>query len=678
MDADKIKQFLIYNFEKFILLLVVAASGFLIYQGVKLPNFLEEQQPDRLTQRATQAKSDIDENHNEQIIPERLPTFDILAKTRERDKPVDGSAYKFSKTWDGGSARSVVRRQDPQLFPPIALIADSVVTTISVRNGKGDPEGYFLASLEDAEPVERVEKKERRPSRRDRRMAGGMGGMDEEMMGMDMMMGGEDMMDMMGMGGMGEDMMGSTGSSRSFNSKHDHGYRPLSGASEKFPPMPTVSWFVAGRAVVPHKELYEAYEMALRDAEGYNPIRDTPVYYNMEVQRADVTNKKVDALVEADWVNIWDRLRYTKLAAQYWSGFAPEIVPNDYRHEAFSLWTPPVLIDDYRDFASHPLIPTMPWKELRALQNPVDDDDDALKTWSPDEGFGGEDDNVVLVAPGEAGGGFGSGDEMMDASMGMDMEMDMGMGMGGMSFGRGQVEKDPVEYKLVRFYDLAGSFKNAAQAGRNYVYRVRYSVSDPNFPASRVLQPKTGNLAPEVIDRVQKLMATAGETNKRNYERWSDWSAPSDPVMLSAPEQHFAGPVTPGTVNVWQVQGKNVPYTRDAPKAKMIASQFVQSVGTRVPMALDVTEGTVLSHKAESADVVDPITLKVKKLPDAEIVSATTIVDIDGGHKLKIVDELTEPGMMLLFDPLGGLKVTDDIGDQEMYRVYNYSEERGE
>ncbi|MFK8112341.1 MAG: hypothetical protein AB8B91_09070 [Rubripirellula sp.] len=673
MDGEKIKQFMLYNFEKLILVFVIAGSGFLVYQGMQLPNFLQEEQPDRLAQRATQAKSDIDLDHSDAIIPERIPDFDIWGKTNELYDPVDGTAYKLPKTWDDVSARSVVRRQDPQLFPPRALIASSVVTTIAVQNKSGDPEGYFLASLEDADPVEVVEKK---APRKKRSRGRGMG-MDEEMMGMgDMEM--EMDMEMMGMGmgmdtGMGEL---SAGAGRRFDSKKDFGYRPPpAGTNEKRPPMPSVSWFVAGRAVVPHKELYESYEMALKDAEGYMPIRDTPVYFNMEVQRADVTTKKVEDVAEADWVNIWDRLRYTKLAAQMWSGFAPEIVPDDYRHEAFSLWIPPVLLDDYASFATHPQVPMISQKELNMLLNSEVEVDNGPGDFSLEDD---EDDGTSLVGPGQTGNMGGEGYEDMGMGMEMDMEMDMGMGMGGMAFGRGQVEKDPVDFKLARFYDLVGTWKNAARAGRTYVYRIRYSVSDPNFPASRVLQPKTGNLAPEVIDRVQKLMAQAGETQKRSYERWSDWSAPSEPVVLAAPEQQFAGPITPGTTNMWQVQGKTIPYRRDPPKGKMIASQFVESIGTRIPLAMDVTEGTVLSHKVESADVVDPITLKVKKLPDAEIVSGTTIVSLDGGSKLQITDDLTEPGMMLMFNPLGGLKVTDDIDGQEFYRIYNYSDEKGE
>ncbi len=162
------------------------------------------------------------------------------------------------------------------------------------------------------------------------------------------------------------------------------------------------------------------------------------------------------------------------------------------------------------------------------------------------------------------------------------------------------------------------------------------------------------------------------------FRRWSEWSEPTEPTGLPSLEHYFAGPVEHGTVNTWKVAGKDVDYTRDPPTAKIVASQYDLNTGARIPMQLDVTEGTVLSHKAEFADVVDPITLSVKKLPDPELVSGTTVVDVDGGIPLKISDDLKSPGIMLFFDQMGQLKVVNEVGDQEMYRVYTYADERGE
>ncbi len=672
MDADKIKEFLLFHFEKMILVVVIGASAFLVYKGLQLPNFLEKQQPSRLAEQATQVKAAIDEDHNPAIIPDREPTFDILGQTKKLYTAVEPSGYDLIP-WEGKKEGSIVRRQDPALLAPRSLITTPVVASIAVRGSTTDAAAYTLASLEAAEPLEKVEAPKPRESRRSRR---GRGGMDEmmmeDMMGGDMeqLMMEEMMMDMGDMGGGGS--MGG-GPTRRFDSKYDYGVRPTK-TDDKRNPEPSVGIFIAGRAVVPHKELYEAYELALKDADQYDPrIRDKPAYFNLEVQRADVTDKPVDQLVEADWVKIWDRTLYTKLAALRWSGFAPEIVPEDYRNEALTMWIPPVLLDDYTAYATHPLVPMVDQKELKKLLN-QDDEEVEIKEFSLED-----DDDMSLVNPGQRAPMGGMGMEMgMEGSMDMEMEMDgMMMGMGMAMFGGGGIEVDPVDYKLIRFYDFAG-FRNSPQFGRKYVYRIRYAVNDPNFPFLHTIQPKVSSLAPDVAKRVQELMTKAIEDRERSFQRWSEWSEPSEPTSLPTLEQVFAGPVDPGTINVWKVAGKDVEYTRDPPTAKIVASQFDPQLGARIPMRLEVTEGSVLSHKAEAADVIDPITLNVKKLPDAELVSGTTIIDLGGGSPLSISEGLTEPGRMLLFDQSGELRVTSELDDLESYRIYSFADERGE
>lgn len=663
MDSDKLKNFFVYHFEKMILVLVIAASGFLLYSGWQLPNFLDTQRPDRLTTKANEVKSSIDVDHNAQILPDRLPTFDIVKETARVDTPVDPSDYSLPQTWSGKSPNSIVRRLDPQLIAPRSLIVKPVVASIAIR-GALEKDTYALALLDPADEVEKVEKPKPRENRRSRRAS-----MMEQMMGG----GGDEMMDM-GMDMMSE-MMDSTtssaGAGRRFDSKFDLGVRP-NATEDKRNPQPSVGWFIAGTAVVPHKELYEIFKESLQDADLYDPRRDTPFYWDLKVQRADVTDKPVDQLAEGDWVEIWNRLKYTQLAALRWSGFAPELVPSDYRDDALTMWIPPVLLDDYRSFALHPLIPMLSQKDLENAAKAGEVQED-FREFTTDM-----EDDLTLVAPGQRGGGT-MGMMGMDYGMEMDsMGMDsMMMGMGMAMMGRGGLEANPVDYKLIRFYDFAG-FKGSPQFGRKYVYRIQYAVNDPNFPFLETLQPKVSSLSPDVAQRVQGQMEKAIKDGSRDFLRWSEWSEPTEPVSLPSLEQWFAGPVDPGTINVWKVGGKDVEYTRDAPTAKIVTSQFDIVTGARIPMQLEITEGSLLSHKAESADVIDPVSLSIKKLPDAELVSGTTVVDLDGGAPLKITSDLKSPGLMLLFDQTGQLRVSDEVGDQRMYRIYSFAEERGE
>ncbi len=501
--------------------------------------------------------------------------------------------------------------------------------------------------------------------------------MNADEMGMGMGMGMEDMgmdqggmMDMMG-GGTASGMAGATGPIRKLDKAFDFGVRPVA-TSDKRNPAPSIGWFIAGTALLPHREIYEAYEMALKDADAYDPRRDTPLYFNFEVERADVTDKPIGQLADADWVQVWHLKRYAELADGYWSGYAPEIVNADYREDQLTVWIPPVLLDDYRPWSLHPRIPMLSQAEL--TKNTL-----LLEEKKKNENQGDfefdKDNNVELALPGAASGGM-AGYGGMD--MGMDSS-DMMSGGGMMMMGRGKVEQDPVEHKLMRFYDFAVSkiFKNGAVFGRTYVYRMRYAVIDPNFPASQTMQPKTSSLAPEVARRVMDKMSDAVKQKKRDFQRWSEWSEPSEPATLPTLESYLAGPVESGNSSTWAVAGRPVEYQRDAPKAKMVVSQFIPQYGVKVPMEMEVFEGSVLSHKAETAEVVDPITLEIKKMPEPDFVSTTTVVDLEGGKPLKIAEDLTEPGMILLFDQSGQLRLSEEIDDLELFRIKTAAVEKG-
>lgn len=665
MDAQKITDFFKYHIEKIILVVVVAVSGFLLYQGFQIPHYTDKQQPDRLAAEATEVRNAIDEDHNDAIIPERVPDFDIVKATERRDQPVNASLYRLDYPWQGKGEQSIVRRSDPMLVPPQQLLVSGVTRVIAIRSAK---EEYELTKLEPADEVEKVEKpKPRTRGRRGRNMM-----MEDMMGGMEEMMDMEGMMDDMGDMGDMESMGSMAGSGRRLAPEYNFGLKNPVPTRDKRYPSPRVSMFIAGTAVIPHRQIYENYEQALGDAEGYNPRRDTPFYYDFEVQRADVTDKSVDQLAQGDWINVWNRLMYTQVAAALWSGFAPEIVPADYRND-LTMWIPPVLLDDYRSFSLHPAVPLKTQDQLKREELGTEE---VIEEVDESTIF----DRGQLRGPGAARGQFGGGEDMdmMDDMMEMEDDM-MGMGMGMMgAFGARGLEVDPVEYQLLRFYDFYAIGKNQPKPGRKYVYRLRFAVNDPNFPANPEMQPKVNSLAPDATVRVLEKMEQASQTKKRDFKRWTDWSEPSDPVSLADLQEYYAGPVDPGTTYDWTIGGRKVSYPRDSPKAKILASQYNTEYNTRVPMELDVTEGSVLSHKQEFADVVDPITLEIKKLPDPEIISQTTIIDLDGGTKLSITtDDLKAPGMMLLYDNEGKLKVTDDVVDQEYYRIYTFADEKG-
>lgn len=694
MDADKIKNFFLLHGEKFVVALVIVASAWMVYGGLQMPDMRNEKQPDQLMADANQVRASIDDDHNEAILPIRVPTFDIVAETLKKQAPVDPTPYALPNLLERQEIESSLRRGDPILVAPLELRTSGHIESIAVQGARNR-----VTDLEDADELEKIEAPvARAPRSRSRgRGRGGMGmdgmgmdGMDMDGMGMDGM--GMDGMDMDGMGmdgmGMGMDGMGMDGSmmdsggKRQLSAEYNFGF-PVATASSSTTgsstkePGPQNAWFIAGSALLPHKVISESYREKLAEADGYLPIRDQPLYFNYEIQRAEVTNKTVDQLEDKDWIQIANRESDLKRAAFVWAGYAPELVHSDYRDVNLTGYIPPVLINDYSSFAVHPMIPKESRKELEQIEFLESQDDVEVDSA----------ENTELADLGSSTGmgmGMGGMDSGMDYGD-MDMDMDMGAGMGmsmgmGMSASMAMVEQDPVEHKIMRFYDFArGGDPKSPMPGRTYVYRIRYAVQDPNFPANPIQQPKSSTLQGDVYTRVQELMKQAVETKKRDFQRWSPWSEPSPPATLPGFNDYFAGPVEQSKLRSFDVAGRVVQYAKSPPKAKVLSLNHNVQFSASMPVWLDeITEGSALAAKGE-LEIIDPISLKVKKVPEAKALSGTTVIDLEGGQSLEIEDKdtLVEPGMMLIYDEFGGLKVSSEIDDQERYRIFSFAKERG-
>ncbi|WP_404309254.1 hypothetical protein [Neorhodopirellula lusitana] len=671
MDASKIKDFFIFHGEKIVVAVVVAASLWMIYGGLQMPDMRDEQQPDQLAAEANQVRTSIDDDHTEAIIGPRKETleFDIVAETEKRQTPVDPKPYELPHLLIPTEIDSSTRRQDPQLLAPLELLTSGHIETIAVLNGSNR-----LTSLEGADAVE-VTEQPVAPTRRTRRggRRGGMDEMESEMemememqmqMEMEMQMGGMGM----GMGGMGMDPTMAQGAQRHLNEKYNFGFHPGASTNSSTNTKPIgiqSAWFIAGTALLPHKQIADAFRTALFDADGYVPQRDQPLYFNYEIQRAEVTRKSVDQLAEDDWVLIGNRESDLKRAAYTWAGYAPELVPQDFRDINLTGYIPPVLLSDYSKFALHPKIPMM--SRDAKVQQELMESSAEVKEVNPDD--------LELAIPGSIG--FGGEDNF---GMGMGMGMEMGMNMG-MSESMNMVEVDPVDFKIMRFYDFArGGDPKSPLPGRKYVYRLRFAVQDPNFPANPLHQPKSSTLAREVYTRIQTLMTKAEETKKREFLQWSPWSEPSQPVSLPALNRYYTGPVEQPRKRTFQVAGREVKYSKSQPTAKALSLNHNVQYATVMPIyKKEVTEGSTMAHSGD-VELIDPITLSIKKAPDTKVLSGTTVVDIQGGRSLDMddSDKLKSPGMMLLFDESGGLKLKSEVGDQESYRIYSFADERGE
>jgi hypothetical protein len=708
MDSDKIKNFVLYNFEKAIVLAVIGISGFLIYSGSQKPDITKKHDPEQLVSRASEVKRQVDDDHTEAVMAERRETFaiNIAEKLAEYRNPIPADSYRAQATWDmSKTVTEKVRRQDPELFKPVGVQATGVIASMAYRSTDGS---YTLAGLEPADELEKVEQKPRRTRRSRRRnsesaemMGGGEMMMGGEMAGMEMEMGEGMEMDMM-MDEMGAMDGATSGAVRKLAADQTNGFKPAPTRSlrngEQEPPVPGIGLFIAGTAAIPHKDLIESYRKALSYAPGYNPSqRDLPLYVAYQVQRADVTDKSIDELDEDDWVLRDYNTKTIRNAALYWSGFAPEVVPADYWINGVTMWIPPILLDPYKDFAVNPLVPLKSQRQLeqermlRQSEQPEDSsplDPDRFEVdiaGGQRRSYGGMGGEGMMMDSMEMGMGEMGMGEMGMGEMGMG-EMGMGeMGMGGMTGMTGKpAETNPVDFKLLRFYDFAylrGAPRepDAPKRNRKYVYRIRFAINDPNFPEDPMLQPQGKTLDAEAYERFISLTADAKKNNQRNFRRWSDWSDISEPVSLPPFDRSYVGPVKSEKAKRVKAGNRRILVENTSPTAEVVSSSFDVRLGAFVPARMTASEGTVLSKKVETADVVDPITLEVKKVTDKTIDSSATVIDIEGGVPLEIVEdeEMSEPGVFLMVDSQGKLIVKESTEQQREYRIRSFAEERG-
>ncbi|XZE51919.1 hypothetical protein SH139x_003586 [Planctomycetaceae bacterium SH139] len=729
MSGNNAPGFLALHGEKIAFGGIVAASVFFLYMGMGQDDYLGTQKPDALQQLAQTVKSSIDDDHWDNIKEDRLVSTNFGERVEKSQQPIPVGPYETTSPWEYRGKSSGTRRGDPEMSPPLQPHVVGVLASMAIDYK--DPRTYPLSELEDAEPLEVKKKPKKKRNRRNRNTGNfyGSGGDGEDGGGLGsggvgsggtpmgpggMGPGGSPM----GPGGMGSGGMGPGGMSgnsdsttRLVDKKYNLGFdasKIPKDVSEQI--VPETGQFLAITALVEHRKLVEAYELAFLNAKGSNPARDRPTYWEFEVQRADVTDKAVDALTEDDWKLAFTFKDFEKQFKR-WAGSSADITPSIYSDRQLTLPIPPVMLVDTTKFSLHPDLPL--GDAILELEgsgtdtgntDPADEDDDDDSPAGPPSfgggppGFGGGYPGGSGGYPGGEGGyggmgegGYGGmGEGGMPGMPGGGGMPGMGPGggsgsggMGGMGgYGGGMVSSASAPtYKQVRCYDFADPKNaNAPKTGRRYVYRVRVAVEDPNFPLLPTRQPPKRYLSPEVYERIAaKEREAEAKDGKRDPRLWSDWSVPSEPAMLPSLERVFAGPVDPADVRRGRVGGQMIEFPSSPPKAEVVALKWDSRLGTDLIVPLEARPGGLLA-KTDAANLIDPLTLNIRKLSSEALVNAESIVlDAFGGRELELDDdeeELTEPGYVLVFDVEGNLQVRSEIEDMDRYRMYSFADER--
>ncbi len=726
------KNFFIMHVEKLVFAFIALLAGLVVYSGFSAKPFSSAKTPQKLQEQAKQVSLDIKKDHWDAMASEEgrnvAPVF--VQAARESRKPLDPIQYG-SDIRGTSSIKPGARRSDPALAAPEKLEAHYFYGAIA-RTANVDP----LEILEDAK------KPEVRVPRNNNDKAGypggtsssssmsggpGMAGGGPGMAGGGPgMMGGGD-----GYGGMGTDP--SLIGRRLLSAGYDRGYTlgmrtffdamgsgqmgqtGYMGTTEGLPPtgvkpdvatkkiIAAAKGFVSVTALAPHEEMETSYRKEFYTVQGYMEGRDTPNYVGFEVQRVEVIdpNKEID---DSDWKPLPEASPTTfKEFIKKLPGTCSEVHLTHWVEPNISMPIPPILLTDYRKYASHSQIPTGAFEESEAAGASGTSGMYGMSGMSgmgggypgggagmpSDGGFteGGNSGYPMggggMGGPGYPGGGSGgpgypgggssssgypgggSSSSGYPGGGSSSSGYPGGSGMagtgGGYSDGGNSGFMDlpkklpSTKYKLVRFYDFT------VQPGKVYKYRVRLLMYDSNYPEWASIKPASSTLATDVLKRVRTLesqepkdagVATkpvtgaAGPT-KRASRRETEWSAPSQAVLTAKPASVFVA--------------------RGEDKLECVFVDFDATRGIGVPRKEHLDQfsrglvfgmPTKAKGKETPVEIIHPVKKVIKALKDFKTTNLVTIVDIKGYSPLTMGNASKDPiktgAEVISFDPSTG------------------------
>jgi hypothetical protein len=186
----------------------------------------------------------------------------------------------------------------------------------------------------------------------------------------------------------------------------------------------------------------------------------------------------------------------------------------------------------------------------------------------------------------------------------------------------GGFDKTTAPYKLCRFFDFN------VEPGKQYVYRVRLALKNPNFDSS-----------PATLKSPELAKTTYLETK---------WSEPTAAILV------------PYDTRILLVSVKPAPRGNNDPTGQILVSRWVLSKGEQIFKEFKVTRGQTANFPADTAQVVGG-NRKVR----ASFASGATAVDFRGGKNLSGArgSTLTALGEMLLLNHDGTLVVHSELDD---------------
>ena len=460
LNSGGMKTFFLLHIEKLILGGSVLLLLFLFWNGWSTEKYTKSE-PAKLSKLATDAAGKITETDNWNEIAEFRrgdDTADDRIKMASETK-LDPNAYAVRRLL-GTPKATLGLRTDPILVNPTNLVAKAITGPVLIKTIYSPNYTSAISGLPAAGAVDAG----------DGRGGGGRGGggrggggADRGGGGAERSGGGDDRGGDTGRGGGGRngsrdaddeegDFVGSAMSNVML--KELVGFRPA-GHQAGVTGHPFVLDGVAVTGVVNFGEQFKSYEKAFRNALGYYPYRDRPVYLYLEVQRREFS---ADPDNQNEWEDISERFYDDIYAVER----APEIVSPANYDSVLTRNIPPIVNMDYRDFSIHPqvkarkLIPDM--MDKRTTMGTED------RSSTTNTMIGMEDEESDDLDSDEAE----NSDEQetgVEAMRGNNWDLYEKLN---------RLARPKSDLKLIRFFDFR------TRQGVTYEYRVRLWLNDPN------------------------------------------------------------------------------------------------------------------------------------------------------------------------------------------------------
>ena len=646
LDSAKIQAFLLQHVEKIVLVVVVGLVGWFVYQGIQLEGLPPESTPPLLMQKGTEVIAFIDNPVRWSEVSsdiDRVAPMDVVKQVEDAQLPNDSGKYVLLNRFSLPDHPKRTFRTDPKIYPPIHLKVVAIQGPQSVYP-KGTEVDPLSHEKVEAPPATAVKAKAPKTARKGRYPKGG---------GEGALAGGEG--PPRPQPGRMEGPFGQGGAAgvATVNPESIRGYQ-----AEGEGAIARNLQAMVVMAVVPIEKQIQEFENSLASSLDYDSARDMPQYLAYSIERADVTANPAADPATLTWAKLNPAAALKE--TEEWEGVLTEIVDPAYLHAVLTHPAPPLMQRDIWELLTHPDVPLATVNLDEAADAPPEEavpTDDVPLSPVPMPTAGGPEGQVPVgpryprPAVGEQAGPRGP------------RRPPVGVGEGpGMAAAKPAA---PPKFQLIRFTDTS------VEAGKQYRYRVKVFVHDPNHPATGYTLPSIVSLRDDVQRRIKDLDTADAKTGKRTYWVTSEWSEASASAILPTTRHYFAGKVTPPKTR-WS--------SKAAPKCSPPSPRprLWRSCGpaTRWSMSRPSTMRFVAPFYNFTSDtkVIHPVTHQVIDLKFTMRTDAI-VVDIQGGERIPPVEKRNEhplesPGEVLIFDLSGKLYARDESYDVEGYRLY--------